>query len=66
MMNNNELEDIAKDLIETTELAGKKSIEIQSQGLKVITKPDNSPVTNGDLEVNKTVESLKKNAYRKD
>ena len=53
MMNNNELEDIAKDLIETTELAGKKSIEIQSQGLKVITKPDNSPVTNGDLEVNK-------------
>ena len=53
MMNNNELEDIAKNLIETTELAGKKSIEIQSQGLKVITKPDNSPVTNGDLEVNK-------------
>ena len=37
MLNNNELEDIAKDLIETTELAGKKSIEIQSQRLKVIT-----------------------------
>ena len=33
MLNNNELEDIAKDLIETTELAGKKSIEIQSQGV---------------------------------
>ena len=54
-MNNNELEDIAKNLIKTTELAGKKSIEIQEQGLKIITKPDNSPVTNGDLEVNKMI-----------
>ncbi len=52
-MNNNELENIAKKLIETTELAGKKSIEIHRKGLKIITKPDNSPVTNGDLEVNK-------------
>tara|TARA_B100000965_G_scaffold128908_1_gene107323 strand:- start:689 stop:1468 length:780 start_codon:yes stop_codon:yes gene_type:complete len=52
-MNNNELEKIAKNLIETTELAGKKSIEIHRKGLKIITKPDNSPVTNGDLEVNK-------------
>ena len=34
-MNNNELEDIAKNLIKTTELAGKKSIEIQEQGLKI-------------------------------
>ena len=47
------LENIAKSLIETTELAGKKSIEIHKKGLKIITKPDNSPVTNGDLEVNK-------------
>ncbi len=52
-MNNNELENIAKNLIETTKLAGKKSIEIYKKGLKIITKPDNSPVTNGDLEVNK-------------
>ena len=60
-MNNSELEDIAKNLIKTTELAGKKSIEIQEQGLKIITKPDNSPVTNGDLEVNKMItEKIKK------
>ena len=60
-MNNNELEDIAKNLIKTTELAGKKSIEIQEQGLKIITKPDNSPVTNGDLEVNKMITEKIKN-----
>ena len=52
-MNNNELENIAKNLIKTTELAGEKSIEIYKKGLKIITKPDNSPVSNGDLEVNK-------------
>ena len=52
-MNNSELEDIARNLIKTTELAGKKSIEIYKKGLKIITKPDNSPVSNGDLEVNK-------------
>ena len=52
-MNNDELENIAKNLIETTELAGRKSIELRKQGLKTIIKPDNSPVTNGDLEVNK-------------
>ena len=52
-MNNSELENIAKNLIKTTELAGQKSIEIYKKGLKIITKPDNSPVTNGDLEVNK-------------
>ena len=52
-MNNNELENIAKNLIETTKFAGEKSIEIHKKGLKIITKPDNSPVTNGDLEVNK-------------
>ena len=52
-MNNIELENITKNLIETTELAGKKSIELRNQGLKTIIKPDNSPVTNGDLEVNK-------------
>ncbi len=52
-MNNSELENIAKNLIKTTELAGQKSIEIYKKGLKTIIKPDNSPVTNGDLEVNK-------------
>ncbi len=40
-------------MLETTFQAGKKSIEIYKKGLKKIIKPDNSPVTNGDLEVNK-------------
>ena len=52
-MNSSELKNIAENLISTTELAGKKSIELYSKGLKKIIKPDNSPVTNGDLEVNK-------------
>jgi len=64
-MNNIELENIAKNLIETTEFAGRKSIELRKQGLKTIIKPDNSPVTNGDLEVNKIltekIESLTPN-----
>ena len=52
-MNDINVKNIAKNLIETTELAGRKSIELRKQGLKTIIKPDNSPVTNGDLEVNK-------------
>ena len=64
-MNNSELENIAKNLIETTELAGKKSIEIHRKGLKIITKPDNTPVSNGDIEVNeiltKKIEQLTPN-----
>ena len=51
-MNNNELKQIAENLIKTTEIAGKKSIELYNKGLKKIIKPDNSPVTNGDIEVN--------------
>ena len=51
-MNVDELKKIAEGLIETTELAGIKSIELQKKGLKITTKPDGSPVSNGDLEVN--------------
>ena len=60
-MNKNELKNITEELIETTSLAGKRSIEIYKKGLKKIIKPDNSPVTNGDLEVNKILtEKIKK------
>ena len=52
-MNSSELKKIAEGLIKTTELAGNKSVELYKKGLKKIIKPDNSPVTNGDLEVNK-------------
>ena len=60
-MNNNELESIAKNLIGTTEQAGNKSIELYKKGLKTIIKPDNSPVSNGDLEVNKILTEKIKN-----
>lgn len=52
-MNKDELKKIAENLIDTTAFAGRKSIEIYENGLKKIIKPDNSPVTNGDLEVNR-------------
>ena len=64
-MNNSELKKIAYDLIKTTELAGSKSVELQKKGLKIITKPDNTPVSNGDIEVNeiltKKIEQLTPN-----
>ena len=57
MMNENELKKIAEGLIETTSLAGEISVDLYKKGLKKIIKPDNSPVTNGDLEVNKLLTS---------
>tara|TARA_Y100001970_G_scaffold63968_2_gene81930 strand:- start:2018 stop:2797 length:780 start_codon:yes stop_codon:yes gene_type:complete len=52
-MNNNELKHIAENLIPTAENAGKTSIDLYNKGIKITIKPDNSPVSNGDLEVNK-------------
>ena len=52
-MNSKDLKIIAEGLIATMESAGNKSIEIQNEGLKIVIKKDGSPVTNGDLEVNK-------------
>ena len=52
-MNNTELKLIAEGLIKTTETAGVKSVELQKKGLKITIKPDDSPVSNGDLEVNR-------------
>ena len=54
-MNNNELETIAKSLIDTFNIAGKESIDLYKKGLKVDIKNDNSPVSNGDLRVNELI-----------
>ena len=51
-MNNNELRVIAEDLIKTFEYAGKESIRLYNEGLKIEIKEDKSPVSNGDLLVN--------------
>ena len=52
-MNINELKNLTESLLETFLNAGQKAIELRNRGLKTTFKSDNSPVTNGDLEVDK-------------
>ncbi len=54
-MKKNELKSITKQLIETFNNAGEKSIDLFTRGLKVQIKSDNSPVSNGDIEVNEII-----------
>ena len=51
-MNKEELKKLAEGLIETFDFAGKESIRIFKEGLKIEIKYDKSPVSNGDLKVN--------------
>ena len=51
----NELKNISENLIDTFNVAGKESINLYSQGLKIEIKDDNSPVSNGDLKVNELI-----------
>ena len=52
-MNRDKKKEIAEDLLQTFLFAGKLSIDLRKKGLKKNIKDDNTPVTNGDLEVNK-------------
>ncbi len=54
-MNKNELKEIALKLIDTFIAAGKESIKLKNEGLKITIKEDNSPVSNGDLKVNELI-----------
>ena len=54
-MNRNELKTIAENLIDTFNIAGQNSIDLYKQGLKIEIKEDNSPVSNGDLKVNRLI-----------
>jgi len=54
-MNNTDLKNIAEGLIETFKNAGDESIKIEKQGVKIKTKEDGSPVTNGDIKVNEII-----------
>ena len=54
-MNKNELKSLAENLIETFEVAGKESIKLYKEGLKIEYKKDNSPVSNGDLKVDELI-----------
>ena len=48
-----DIKKIVEDLIETFLVAGKISLDLREKGLTKEIKSDNTPVSNGDLEVNK-------------
>ena len=50
-----EIQKIVENLIDTFLYAGKISIDLREKGLIKNIKSDNTPVTNGDLEVNKII-----------
>ena len=52
-MNNINLKNTSEALIDTFFHAGKIAKEISKQGMKITIKSDKSPVTNGDIEVDK-------------
>ena len=52
-MNNINLKNTSEALIDTFFHAGKIAKEISKHGIKITIKSDKSPVTNGDIEVNK-------------
>ncbi|MDA9233653.1 3'(2'),5'-bisphosphate nucleotidase CysQ [Candidatus Pelagibacter sp.] len=52
-MNTEEKKKITLSLIKTFQEAGDVSLNLRKAGLKKEIKPDNTPVTNGDLEVNR-------------
>ena len=54
-MNRDELRILAEGLIETFDYAGKESVRIYQEGLKIQIKNDRSPVSNGDLRVNELI-----------
>ena len=49
------IKEIVENLIETFLNAGKLSLELRDRGLTKKIKSDNTPVSNGDIEVNKII-----------
>ena len=50
-----DLKKVVKDLIESFLIAGDLAIELRTKGLIKKIKSDNTPVSNGDIEVNKLI-----------
>ena len=50
-----DLKDIVENLIDTFLYAGKISLELRDKGLTKKIKSDNTPVSNGDIEVNNLI-----------
>ena len=51
-MNPNQIKEITLSLLDTFKEAGNIALELRKKGLKKEIKSDNTPVTNGDIEVN--------------
>ena len=51
-MNNKDLKILSESLINTFNFAGKDSIRLYKEGLKIEIKKDKTPVSNGDIKVN--------------
>ena len=49
------IKSVVDDLIDTFLMAGELSIKLREKGLNKEIKFDNTPVSNGDLEVNKII-----------
>ena len=59
-MHENQIREIFEELIDTFLYAGKLSLKLREQGLIKQIKDDNTPVSNGDLEVNRIlIEKIK-------
>ena len=56
-MNNLDLKSTAEDLIDTFLKAGEIAKEISQKGVRIVIKADKSPVTNGDLAVDKLLQT---------
>jgi len=52
-MNKDKIKEIVENLIDTFLYAGEVSLKLRQKGLTKEIKSDNTPVSNGDLEVNK-------------
>ena len=60
-MDKEQLKKISDELLNTFVVAGERSIKLREIGLKKEIKSDNTPVTNGDIEVNKILTEKIKN-----
>ena len=54
-MDESKIKSVVEDLINTFLMAGEVSINLRYEGLNKEIKSDNTPVSNGDLEVNKII-----------
>ena len=60
------IQEIVENLIETFLSAGKISLQLRLNGLTKEIKSDNTPVSNGDLEVNRIVSKKLKLGYNRE